>query len=55
MSARTKLRIFGGIILLFNLWAIGEYNIQGFPVLLMTVVFAVFYEFIVVRLLCGKD
>jgi hypothetical protein len=45
----TKLRLFGGLVLLFNLWLIGQYNLEGIPVLLLTVGFAVGYEFLVVR------
>jgi len=48
MSA-TKLRIFGGIVLLFNLWLIGHYNLQGIPVLLLTIGFAIGYELLIVR------
>ncbi len=49
MKPRTKLRLLGGLILLFNLWLIGEYSIQGAPVLLMTLGFAFAYEYLVVR------
>ena len=50
MKKTTKLRLIGGGILLFNLWLIGAYNLEGIPVLLLTVVFAVGYEYLVVRL-----
>ncbi|HQS32937.1 MAG: hypothetical protein B7X59_01555 [Polaromonas sp. 39-63-203] len=49
MKKSTKLRLFGGTVLLFNLWLIGQYNLSGIPVLLLTVCFAVGYEFLVVR------
>jgi hypothetical protein len=49
MKNRTKLRILGGAVLLFNLWLIGHYSIEGIPVLLMTFGFAITYEYIVVR------
>ena len=49
MKTGTKLRLFGGVILLFNLWLIGQYNIEGIPVLLMTIGFALVFEFAFVR------
>ena len=49
MKPRTKLRLLGGAVLLFNLWLIGHYSIEGIPVLLMTFGFAIAYEYIVVR------
>ena len=49
MRATTKLRLFGGAIFLFNLWAIGQYNISGIPVLLLTFGFVIGYELLVVR------
>jgi hypothetical protein len=49
VNNRTKLRLLGGAVLLFNLWLIGYYSIEGFPVLLMTFGFAIAYEYIVVR------
>lgn len=49
MKPRTKFRLLGGAILFFNLWLIGQYSIEGIPVLLMTFGFAIAYEFIVVR------
>jgi hypothetical protein len=45
----TKLRLFGGAVLLFNLWVIGRYNLQGVPVLLLTFGFAIGFEFLAVR------
>lgn len=50
MEKATKLRLVGGAILLFNLWLIGQYNVSGIPVMLLTIGFAVAYEFFVVRL-----
>lgn len=49
MKKTTKLRLIGGAILLFNLWLIGEYRLEGVPVLLLTLGFAVGYELLVVR------
>ncbi len=49
MKKATKLRLVGGAVLLFNLWLIGQYNLSGIPVLLLTFGFAVGYEFFVVR------
>ena len=49
MEKSTKLRLVGGLILLFNLWLIGQYNIEGLPVLLMTIGFALVFEFAFVR------
>ena len=46
---QTKLRIFGGIVLLFNLWLVGRYQIENIPTILMTFGFAVAYELVVVR------
>lgn len=49
MKKSTKLRLFGGLVLFFNLWLIGQYNLQGIPVLLLTFGFAVGFEFFAVR------
>jgi hypothetical protein len=49
MKNTTRLRLIGGCILLFNLWLIGQYNLQGIPVLVLTFGFALGYEFLVVR------
>lgn len=46
---RSTLWLFGAGVLLFNLWLIGNFNISGFPVLLLTFGFAAGYEFLVVR------
>lgn len=48
MSKVAKLRIVGGLILLFNLWVIGENDIGGIPALLLTVGFVLAYESFVV-------
>lgn len=45
----TKLRLIGGAVLLFNLWLIGQYKLEGIPVLLLTFGFAIGYEYLVVR------
>ena len=55
MKTSTKLRLFGGAVLLFNLWLIGAYGLQGIPVLLLTVGFAIGYEFLVVKPLAKND
>lgn len=49
MSKVTKLRIIGAVCLLFILWIIGTYRIEGLPVLIMVFGFAAGYEYIVVR------
>ena len=55
MQKTTKLRLIGGAVLLFNLWLIGRYNLQGMSVLLLTFGFALGYEFLVVRPSKPKD
>ncbi|GFO63166.1 hypothetical protein [Geomonas paludis] len=49
MKKTTKLRLYGGLVLLFNLWLVGYYNLEGIPVLLLTLGFAAGYEFFVVN------
>ncbi|MFA6545533.1 MAG: hypothetical protein WCS99_14035 [Limisphaerales bacterium] len=49
MKKATKLRLIGGAVLLFNIWLIGQYNIHGISVLLLTFGFAGVYEYVVVR------
>jgi hypothetical protein len=49
MGKVTKLRCIGGAILFFNLWLIGQYNLDGAPVLLLTLGFAAGYEYFLVR------
>ena len=49
MKQTTILRLFGGAILFFNLWLAGEYDIQGVPLLLITIGFAVAFELIIVK------
>lgn len=49
MKKTTKLRMIGGLVLLFNLWLIGNYNLKGIPVLLLTFGFVAGYEYLVVR------
>ena len=49
MKKGTKLRLLGGVILFFNLWLIGNYNLQGISVLLLTFGFAIVYEYLIVR------
>lgn len=55
MKTSTKLRLFGGVVLVFNLWLIGAYGLQGIPVLLLTFGFAIGYEFLVVRPMSKKE
>ena len=55
MSKKTILRIVGGIILFFNLWLIGQYNLKGFVVLFLTFGFAIGYEYFIVRPSSVKD
>ena len=49
MKRTTKLRLIGGGVLLFILWLIGNYNIEGVTVLVVTFGFAAGYEYLVVR------
>jgi len=49
MKKATKLRIFGGAVLLSNLTVIGYYNLEGIAVLILTFGFAIGYELFVVR------
>lgn len=49
MKQSTKLRFVGAAIILFNLWLIGQYNLTGIPVLLLTVGVAVAFEMLLVR------
>ncbi len=49
MKKATKLRLIGGGVLVFNIWLIGYYNLEGIPMLLLTFSFAVGYEYLVVR------
>jgi hypothetical protein len=55
MKKSTKLRLFGGVVLLFNLWLIGQYKLEGIVVLLLTFGFAIGYEFLVVRPISKSD
>ena len=49
MKKTKNLRLIGGGVLLFNLWVIGHYNLEGIPVLLLTFGFAAVYEYFIVR------
>lgn len=49
MTTRTQLRTIGAIILFFNLWLIGTYNLPDLAVLLLTFGFAIGFELWVVR------
>ena len=55
MNKSTKLRLFGGAVILFNLWLIGQYNLKGIPVFLLTFGFAGGYEYLVVRPLSKNE
>ncbi len=55
MKKTTNYRLLGAFILLFNLWVIGNYNLQGIPVLLLTLGFAICYEYFVVRPVSKKQ
>lgn len=46
---KTHLRILGGIIILFNLMIIGENNIEGIMVLVMTLGVAVLFELVLIK------
>lgn len=49
MKLSTKHRWIGAAGLLFNLWLCGEYNITGLPLLLLTVGYAIAFEWWLVR------
>ena len=49
MKKSTKLRPFGGAVILFNLWLIGQYKLEGIAVQVLTFGFAIGYELVVVR------
>ena len=55
MKTSTKLRLIGEAILVFNLWIVGNYNISGIPVLLLTLGFAAGFEILVVRPVSKKE
>ena len=55
MKKSTKLRLFGGAVLLFNLWLIGQYRLEGIAVILLTFGFAIGYEYLVVRPVVKSD
>ena len=44
-----KLRLIGGVVLLFNIWLVGRYNLHGISDLLLIFGFAFGYEFLIVR------
>lgn len=47
--SKGKKRLIGAGILLFNLYLIGRYNIEGIPALLLTLGVAAGWEFFVVK------
>lgn len=49
MKKTTKLRLIGGAVLLFNLWLIGSYALEGISVLVLTFGFAIAFEYLIVR------
>lgn len=46
---KKQLRIIGGVIILFNLWLIGNYNLTGIFVLIGTVGVAVLFELVLIK------
>jgi len=46
---KKQLRIIGGMIILFNLWFIGNYQIEGIAILLMTLGVALIFEFVLIK------
>lgn len=46
---KTQFRILGGMIILFNLWFIGNYQIEGIVILLMTLGVALLFEFVLIK------
>lgn len=55
MKTSTKLRLFGAVIVLFNLWMAGNYNIGVIPLLVLTFGFAAGFEILVVRPAAKKE
>jgi hypothetical protein len=55
MTKATKVRLFGGAVLLFNLWLIGRYELGGVATVLMTLGFAIGFEMLVVRPIAKSD
>lgn len=49
MQKKLWLRSIGAVVLLFNLWLIGHYDLRGAPVFVLTFGFAIAFEFLVVR------
>jgi hypothetical protein len=49
VKPRTVARLVGGAIILFNLWLIGHYRIEGVMVLVLTFGVAVAFELLIVR------
>lgn len=46
---KTQFRILGGIIILFSLWLIGNYQIEGLMVLVLTLGVALLFEMVLVK------
>jgi hypothetical protein len=55
MKPRTIARLVGGAIILFNLWVIGEYRIEGVMVLVLTFGVAIAFELLIVRSFADGD
>lgn len=51
----TRLRWFGVVVLIFNLWLSGRYHITGFTLLVMTFGFAIGFELFVVRAVASRS
>lgn len=49
------IRVIGAAVLLFNLWLIGHYNLEGGTVLLLTFGLVLFLELVVVKKLKRKQ
>lgn len=46
---KKQLRIIGGVIILCNLWFIGNYQIEGVAILLMTFGVALLFELVLIK------
>lgn len=55
MKPRTTARLVGGAIILFNLWLVGHYRIEGVMVLVLTFGVAVAFELLIVRSLANDE
>lgn len=55
MKKTTKLRLYGGVFILVNLFIIGRYSLPAFPAVWITFGFAIWYEIWVVRLVSNSN